>query len=754
MADYVIKRDGRKEPRDESKIYKVLAWAAEGLNVSVSQVDIQVQKKLVDGMKTSDIHSALVKTAADLISEEYPDYQYMAARLAMFGVRKDVFGGYSVPPLYDFIKHMTLTGWYDKHILEDYTEAEIDKLDKHIKHERDMDFAYSGVKQLIGKYLVQNRVTGELLETPQFLYMGVAMALHANEPKDKRLQIVREFYDATSTFEISLPTPIMSGVRTPTRQFSSCVKIESGDSLDSINASSAAIVKYVSQRAGIGINAGRIRALGSEIRGGDAFHTGCIPFYKHFQTAVKCCSQGGVRSGAATIFYPMWHLEYKSLVVLKNNRGVEENRVRHLDYGVQLNGLMYKRLLSNGNITLFSPHDVEGLYDAFFEDQDLFEKLYTEAEANPNIRKETISAKEAFTLLVQERAGTGRVYIQHVDHCNVNGPFDERVAPVRQSNLCMEITLPTKPLNNVEDPDGEVALCTLSAFNLGKITCLGDFKRLAPIVVRALDNLLDYQNYPLPAAYRSTMNRRSLGVGIINTAYYLAKNGVKYSDGSANNLMHETMEAMQYYLLKSSNDLAKERGACPSFNETKYAAGVMPVDRYKSAVDGLHTVGLNMDWDKLSGEIVRHGLRNSTLSAFMPSETSSQISNATNGIEPPRGYVSVKASKDGIMKQVVPEFAELKDAYELLWNITDNNGYLELVAIMQKFVDQSISANTNYDPTNYPDDKVPAKLLLQDLVKSYRLGIKTLYYHNTNDSAGDDQPEESKGGCDSGGCTI
>lgn len=754
MADYVIKRDGRKEPRDESKIYKVLAWAAEGLNVSVSQVDIQVQKKLVDGMKTSDIHSALVKTAADLISEEYPDYQYMAARLAMFGVRKDVFGGYNVPPLYDFIKNMTLTGWYDKHILEDYTEAEIDKLNKHIKHERDMDFAYSGVKQLIGKYLIQNRVTGELLETPQFLYMGVAMALHANEPKDKRLQIVREFYDATSTFEISLPTPIMSGVRTPTRQFSSCVKIESGDSLDSINASAASIVKYVSQRAGIGINAGRIRALGSEIRGGEAFHTGCIPFYKHFQTAVKCCSQGGVRGGAATAFFPMWHLEYKSLVVLKNNRGVEENRVRHLDYGVQLNGLMYKRLLSNGNITLFSPHDVEGLYDAFFEDQDLFEKLYTEAEANPNIRKETISAKEAFTLLVQERAGTGRVYIQHVDHCNVNGPFDERVAPVRQSNLCMEITLPTKPLNNVEDPDGEVALCTLSAFNLGKITCLGDFERLAPIVVRALDNLLDYQNYPLPAAYRSTMNRRSLGVGIINTAYYLAKNGVKYSDGSANNLMHETMEAMQYYLLKASNDLAKERGACPSFNETKYAAGVMPVDRYKSAVDGLHTVGLNMDWDKLSGEIVRHGLRNSTLSAFMPSETSSQISNATNGIEPPRGYVSVKASKDGIMKQVVPEFAELKDAYELLWNIKDNNGYLELVAIMQKFVDQSISANTNYDPSNYPDNKIPVKLLLQDLVKSYKLGVKTLYYHNTRDDADSNEREEPSGGCDSGGCTI
>ncbi|AUS02040.1 ribonucleotide reductase large subunit [Vibrio phage 3.058.O._10N.286.46.B8] len=753
MSQTVIKRNGKTELRDENKICKVLEWGAVGLNVSVSEVWIKVQKMLVDGMKTSDIHASLVKTAADLISEEYPDYQYFAARLAMFGVRKDVFGTFNPPPLDDFITHMINIGKYDEHLTQDFTPKEIAELDKHIKHDRDMDFAYAGVKQLMGKYLIQNRKTKELYETPQFLYMCVAMALHAKEPKNKRLQYIKEFYDAVSTFEISLPTPIMSGVRTPTRQFSSCVKIESGDSLKSINATAASIVSYVSQRAGIGINAGRIRALGSEIRGGEAVHTGCIPYYKYFQTAVKCCSQGGVRGGAATVFYPMWHLEYKSLIVLKNNRGIEENRVRHMDYGVQINGLMYKRLLSGQNITLFSPHSVPGLYDAYFEDQDKFERLYTQAEANPSIEKDTISAKEAFSLLMQERASTGRIYIQHVDHCNINGPFDERVAPVRQSNLCMEIALPTKPLDNVDDPDGEVALCTLSAFNLGKIESVGDFERLSRIVVRALDNLLDYQNYPLPAAERSTMRRRSLGVGIINYAHWVAKNGLKYSDGSANNKTHELIEAMQFYLLKASMELAKEKGMCSGFEDTKYAKGVMPVDRYKSDVDNTHTAELQMDWNWLRNEIVHNGLRNSTLSAFMPSETSSQVSNATNGIEPPRGYMSVKQSKDGILKQIVPGYDKYKDQYELLWNIKDNTGYLELVAIMQKFVDQAISANTNYDPENYPDGKVPIKKLLQDLVTCYRLGIKTLYYHNTRDGASDEQKEDD-GGCDGGGCKI
>lgn len=753
MTGTVIKRNGKSEIRDETKIYKVLEWASVGLKVSVSEVHIKVQKKLVDGMKTSDIHKELVKTAADLISEEYPDYQYMAARLAMFGIRKDVFGRFSPPDLAFYVYHMTDEGLYDKHLAEDYTQDEMDILDSYIDHTRDMNFAYAGVTQLIGKYLVQNRATGEIYETPQFLYMGVAMALHANYPKDKRLQIVKDFYDAASLSEISLPTPIMSGVRTPTRQFSSCVKIECGDSLKSINATSGSIVEYVSQRAGIGINAGRIRALGSEIRGGEAVHTGVIPFLKLFQASVKSCSQGGVRGGAATTFYPMWHREFQSLIVLKNNRGTEENRVRHMDYGVQINKMMYQRLLKNENISLFSPHDVEGLYEAFFEDQGKFEKLYLAAEANDSIKRETISAKEAFSLIMQERASTGRIYIQNVDHCNVHGPFDEFVAPVRQSNLCMEITLPTKPLNNVNDENGEVALCTLSAFNLGKINSLEDFDRLSLIIVRALDALLDYQNYPLPAAERSTMNRRSLGVGVIGYAHYLAKNGVKYSDGSANNLTHRTMEAMQYYLLKASNQLAKEKGACPAFNETKYAKGIMPFERHKKEIDCVHTESLHMDWDTLRSDIMEHGLRNSTLSAFMPSETSSQISNATNGIEPPRGYVSVKGSKDGIMKQVVPDYTELKDNYELLWDIPSNKGYIELVGIMQKWVDQSISANTNYDPERFDSGKVSIKQLLQDLLLCYKMGLKTLYYHNTRDGASDEQPEDTND-CGGGGCKL
>ncbi|MFB1078828.1 class 1a ribonucleoside-diphosphate reductase subunit alpha, partial [Photobacterium damselae] len=517
-------------------------------------------------------------------------------------------------------------------------------------------------------------------------------------------------------------------------------------------ATASSIVRYVSQRAGIGINAGRIRALGSEIRGGEAFHTGCIPFYKYFQTAVKCCSQGGVRGGAATLFYPLWHREVESLLVLKNNRGVEENRVRHMDYGVQINKLMYTRLIKGENISLFSPSDVPGLYDAFFADQVEFERLYTQYEQDESIKKQSVKAIDLFSLLMQERASTGRIYVQNVDHCNTHSPFDPSVAPIRQSNLCLEIALPTKPLNNVEDENGEIALCTLSAFNLGAIDSLDDLEELAELTVRALDALLDYQDYPLPAARRSTMNRRTLGVGVINFAYYLAKNGVRYSDGSANNLTHEAFEAIQYYLLKASLGLAKEQGACPAFNETTYAQGILPIDTYKKDIDKICSAELRYDWETLREEIKTHGLRNSTLSALMPSETSSQISNATNGIEPPRGYVSVKASKDGILKQVVPEYTKYKDNYELLWNIGGNDGYLQLVGIMQKFIDQAISANTNYDPSRQPGGKVPMKLLLKDLLTAYKLGVKTLYYHNTRDGASDSQGDMGADDCTS--CKI
>ncbi|KAA8601590.1 ribonucleoside-diphosphate reductase subunit alpha [Pseudoalteromonas agarivorans] len=754
----VSKRDGRKEPLDLDKIHRVIEWAAEGLNnVSVSQVELKSHIQFYDGIRTKDIHETIIKAAADQISKESPDYQYLAARLAVFHLRKKAYGQFEPPRLFDHVTKMVEDKRYDAHLLVDYTEQELDELDAYLDHSRDLNFSYAAVKQLEGKYLVQNRVTGEIYESAQFLYILVAASLFSDYPRETRTDYIKRFYDAVSTFKISLPTPIMSGVRTPTRQFSSCVLIECGDSLDSINATSSAIVKYVSQRAGIGINAGRIRALGSHIRNGEAYHTGCIPFYKHFQTAVKSCSQGGVRGGAATLFYPLWHLEVENLLVLKNNRGVDDNRVRHLDYGVQFNKLMYSRLIKDDYITLFSPSDVPGLYDAFFEDQDEFDALYVKYEQDESIRKKRIKAIELFSMFAQERASTGRIYLQNVDHCNTHSPFISKVAPIRQSNLCLEIALPTKPLNNVNDEEGEIALCTLSAFNLGAIESLDELEELAELAVRALDNLLDFQDYPVPAARNATMSRRTLGIGVINYAYYLAKNGKRYSDGSANALTHKTFEAIQYYLMKASNELAKERGACPKFNETTYSQGIMPTDTYKRDLDKICDEPLHLDWDSLRASIKEHGMRNSTLSALMPSETSSQISNATNGIEPPRGHISVKASKDGILKQVVPEYERLKDNYELLWDIPSNDGYLQLVGIMQKFIDQTISANTNYDPNKYEGGKVPMKVLLKDLLGAYKLGVKTLYYHNTRDGASDaqdDTPEVEDDDCAGGACKI
>ncbi len=757
---YVTKRDGRKERIDLDKIHRVVDWAAEGLhNVSVSQVELRSQIQFYDGIRTSDIHETMIKAAADLISSDAPDYQYLAARLAIFHLRKKAFGQFEPPKLYDHVIRLVEMGKYDSHLLEDYSPEEFAKMDEFIDHWRDMNFSYAAVKQLEGKYLVQNRVTGEIYESAQFLYILVAACLFSKYPKETRLDYIRRFYEAVSTFRISLPTPIMAGVRTPTRQFSSCVLIECGDSLDSINATASSIVKYVSQRAGIGVNAGRIRALGSPIRGGEAFHTGCIPFYKYFQTAVKSCSQGGVRGGAATVYYPLWHLEVESLLVLKNNRGVEDNRVRHLDYGVQLNRLMYQRLIGGGDITLFSPSDVPGLYDAFFADQDEFERLYLLYEADENIRKKKVKAVELFSLMMQERASTGRIYIQNVDHCNTHSPFDPAVAPVRQSNLCLEIALPTRPLSDINDEEGEIALCTLSAFNLGAVESLDEFQELATLAVRSLDALLDYQDYPIRAAELGAMGRRSLGIGVINFAYYLAKNGVRYSDGSANNLTHKTFEAIQYYLLKASNELAKEQGRCLWFDETTYAKGILPVDTYKKDLDAFCHEPLHYDWESLRRDIKEYGLRNSTLTALMPSETSSQISNATNGIEPPRGHISIKASKDGILRQVVPEYETLKDAYELLWDMPDNNGYLQLVGVMQKFVDQAISANTNYDPARFASGKVPMTQLLKDLLMAYKLGVKTLYYQNTRDGAEDSQEDlqlagQQDDGCESGACKI
>ena len=753
----VTKRDGSKESIDLEKIHRVVHWASQDLdNISVSQVEINAQLAFFDGIRTEDIHETIIKSAADLISTDVPDYQYLAARLAIFHLRKKAYKAFTPPSLIDHVTKLTKLGIYDKDILDKYNASEFEELNNYIDHWRDMKFSYAAVKQLEGKYLVQNRVTGDIHESPQMLYMLVGMCLFQEYKGKARIDIVKRFYDASSNFKISLPTPIMAGVRTPTRQFSSCVLIETDDDLDSISAASGAIVKYVSQRAGIGINAGKIRAIGSPIRGGEATHTGCIPFFKHFHTAVKSCSQGGVRGGAATLFYPLWHLEVESLLVLKNNTGTDENRIRHLDYGVQFNGLMYERFLKDSDITLFSPNDVPGLYDSFFADQKKFKKLYEKYESDDLIRKDTIKARELFAMFMKERANTGRIYLQNVDHCNTHGAFNPEHAPIRQSNLCMEITLPTKPLFSVQDEKGEVALCTLSAVNLGALDSLDELEDITEIIVRSLDSLLDYQDYPLKSAEIASNNRRTLGIGVTNLAYYLAKNDAKYSDGSGNDLIHKTFEALQYYSLKASNKLAEELGPCPLFSETQYAKGIMPIDSYKKDIDAFCSTKLELDWDILRKNIKSKGLRNSTLTALMPCESSSQISNSTNGIEPPRGFISVKQSKDGILKQVVPEYEKLHKKYELLWDIKDNEGYLQLCAIMQKFVDQSISTNTHYDPSQFEGSRVPMKLFLMDLLKAYKYGIKTLYYHTTRDGSGDDQNNSKQGDddCEDGVCKL
>lgn len=751
----VTKRDGRLENLDIEKIHRVVSWAAEGLDVSPSEVELKAQIQLYNGIHTEAIHATLIKSAADLISLENPDYQYMAARLAVFNIRKIAYGEYTPPRLYTHIHSMIEKGIYDKEILEKYTEEEIDLIESFVDHNRDMNFAYAGIKQMESKYLVQNRVTKRVYESPQVAFILIPTCLFADYPKETRLDYIKKFYDALSLFKISLPTPIMAGVRTPTKQFASCCVIDCDDTLDSINAATSSIVKYISQRAGIGINGGRIRALGSEIRKGEAIHTGVIPFWKMFQAAVKSCSQGGIRGGAATLFYPIWHLEVESLLVLKNNRGVEDNRIRQLDYGVQINRLMYQRLIEDKDITLLSPHSVEGLYDAYFNDQELFEKLYVEAENNPLIPKKTIKATELFTLLMSERANTGRIYIMNVDHANTHSSFIEKEATIYTSNLCLEITLPIKPLNNILDEEGEIALCTLGALNLGSVDKdkLEDIEESMDLIVRALDSVLDYQDYPVKAARNSVDKYRPLGIGVINYAYYLAKNGARYSNASGHKLTHELFEAIQYYALKSSVQLAKEKGKCKAFENTKYSKGILPIDTYKKSIDEFASFDYRLDWESLRKDIVEYGLRNATLTSLMPSESSSQVSNATNGIDLPRGPITVKASKDGILKQVVPEYDKLTYDYEYLWYDSSNIGMLKLVAIMQKFVDQSISTNTRYNPANYPNGKVPMKEMLKELLLAYKYGVKTLYYHHTNDGS-DDTQDSLDDGCAGGACKI
>ena len=735
----VTKRDGTREPLDINKFHKVALHACEGLSgVSVSDLEIKTHIQFYDKIKSSDIQETLIKAAAELITEEQPNYQYVAGRLINYNLRKQVYGTYNPEPLLKHYIRVRDEGYYDKEMGDVYSVEEFDELEKYIDHDRDNLLTYAAMEQFRGKYLIRNRVTNKFYETPQMAFMLIAMTLFQNYTTN-RMKWVNDLYDAISTFDISLPTPIMAGVRSPQRQFSSCVLIETDDSLDSINATASAIVKYVSQKAGIGIGGGRIRAVGSPIRNGDASHTGTIPFYKHFQSAVKSCSQGGVRGGAATLYYPLWHYEVEDLLVLKNNKGTEDNRIRHLDYGVQFNKVMYERLLSGGNITLFSPSDVPDLYEAFYKSAEDFRELYEKYERS-KVRKKTIPAIDLFSAFVTERKDTGRIYLMNVDHANEHGSFTKDT-PIKMSNLCCEITLPTTPLKDIHDETGEISLCTLAAINWGKIRKPADFEKPCTIAVRALDALLDYQDYPVRAAAIGTRNRRPLGIGIINFAYWLARNDTNYSDPNLE-LVHEYAEAWSYYLIKASVDLAEEVGSCPLDYQTKYAYGTMPIDTYKKDVDELVAPNYKMPWSVLSSRALSSGIRNSTLMALMPAETSAQISNSTNGIEPPRALISIKQSKDGVLKQVVPELRRLKNKYELLWDQKSPEGYLKIMAVLQKFIDQAISVNTSYNPRHYEDEKIPMSEMIKHILMHYKYGGKTLYYFNTFDGAG--EIEESK----------
>ena len=730
----VLKRDGTTEELNLEKVHKMVEFAVEGLaGVSASQVEIQSGLQFCDGIKSADIQEILIRSASDLISEEHPNYQYVAARLLLFGLRKAVHGHPEIlPPLSEHIKGCVDKGVYDGTIVNRYSEEEWNRIDSFVDHERDYLFTYAGLRQVVDKYLVQDRSTGEHYESPQQMYIMIAATLFANYPTETRLDYVRRYYNAISTHKINIPTPIMGGVRTPIRQFASCVLVDIDDTLDSIFSSDMAIGKYVSQRAGIGINAGRIRGINSKIRGGEVQHTGVIPFLKKFEATVRCCTQNGIRGGSATVHFPIWHQEIEDIIVLKNNKGTQDNRVRKLDYSIQLSSLFYQRFIEAGEITLFSPHDVPGLYDAF--GTEYFDDLYLRYENDKSIPRKTIDAQELILDLLKERSETGRIYLMNIDHCNSHSSFKDKVS---MSNLCQEITLPTDPIDHIDDAGGEIALCILSAINVGKITQLDQLEDLCDLSVRGLEELIDYQQYPVAAAKRSTLARRSLGVGYIGLAHYIAKNKVKYSDPQAWKLVHDLSEAFQYYLLKASNQIAKEKGACEYFDHTKYSDGLLPIDTYKQDVDDIVPNVLNYDWDTLRNDIKTHGLRHSTLSAQMPSESSSIVSNATNGVEPPRDYVSIKKSKKGPLKQVVPGFPYLKSNYTLLWDMPSNEGYIKVIAVMQKFFDQGISGNWSYNPENYPDNEVPTSVMAQDWLTTYKYGWKTSYYQNTYDAKKD-----------------
>ena len=737
----VTKRNGKNEPLDLNKLHVMVEEACKDLaGVSASQVEIQSGIQFYDGITTDEIQEILIRSASDLVSLDNPNYQFVAARLLLFAIRKQLYGRmHETPTLKEQVERCVAKEVYDAEILDLYSDEEFDKLESFIDHDRDYLFTYAGLRQVCDKYLVQDRSNGKVYETPQFMYLLIAATIFSKYPKETRLDYVKKYYDAISRHKINIPTPIMAGVRTPLRQYASCVLVDVDDTLRSIESSDAAVFRYVAQRAGIGINAGRIRGINSKIRGGEVIHTGVVPFLKKFESTVRSCTQNGIRGGSATVHFPIWHIEIEDILVLKNNKGTEDNRVRKLDYSIQISKLFYERFIKNEQISLFSPNDVPGLYDAF--GTDAFDSCYVDYESDQSIPRKTIGAQELFFDLLKERAETGRIYIMNIDHCNSHSSFMDKI---EMSNLCQEITLPTKPLQHIDDENGEIALCILSAINIGKIRDLEDLDVLCDLAVRSLDELIDFQGYPVRAAEIATRARRSLGIGYIGLAHYLAKNGHRYDDPEAWKSIHDLSEAFQYYLIQATVNLAKEKGACEYSHRTKYGNGILPIDTYKNEVDEIVPNELHYDWESLRAQVNQYGVRNSTLSAQMPSESSSVVSNATNGIEPPREYLSIKKSKKGPLKQIVPQYGTLKNNYDLLWEMRSNKGYINIVAVMQKFFDQAISGNWSYNPEHYPNNEIPVSIMAQDLLTTYKYGWKTSYYQNTYDIKTDEMDDSNE----------
>tara|TARA_A100001515_G_scaffold98096_1_gene78970 strand:+ start:10551 stop:12779 length:2229 start_codon:yes stop_codon:yes gene_type:complete len=740
----VTKRDGSKEDFSVEKIHKVVSWAVKGINgVSLSDVEMNANLSLYDGITSSEIHQILIKSANDLISTSAPNYQYVAARLLNMQLRKEVWGyGDQPTDFLMFIRRNVDNGIYDPQLEKKWNEEEIDAFGKYISHNRDDMFTYAGLQQMIDKYLVKNRSTGDIYETPQFAYMAIAMCLFDD------INEVKQAYDCYSTFQINLPTPIMAGVRTNIRQFASCVLVDVDDNLDAIFSSIHAVGKYTARRAGIGLNIGRMRPINSPIRGGEVIHTGLIPYLKNFESAVKSTSQNGLRGGSATVHVPFWHYEIEDIMVLKNNAGTDDNRVRKLDYSIQFCKLFYDRLIANEDITLFSPDEAKGLYESF-GDNEKFEELYLKYERATSLKfKKKVPARKLAEIFARERLETGRIYSMNIDSANEHGSWS---VPCYMSNLCQEIIHPTNPIQAIDDAEGEIGICILSALNLLEMNDEKDIEEACRIAVRTLDSVIDYQDYPVIAGENFTKNRRSLGIGITNLAGFLAKNKLKYEDPEALELIHETMEQIQWNLLNASCELAEEKGACSKFDETKYSDGLLPIDWYKKTVDELIKPNYNMDWEGLRERIKKHGLRHSTLSAIMPCESSSVIQNSTNGIEPVRSLLIHKKAKNGVLKQLVPNYHMRKNFYTLAWDMPSNQAMLNVAAVIQKFVDMSMSTNLYYNYSHYEDGNIPLSVLIKDQIYGYKYGLKNFYYANTPDGDGETEKEMN---CESGACAI